>query len=237
MFNILSIICHVWVELKATAIQAQDKKKIIARVVEIATRALFQNHGYKFGNEYYRQENGGSIGDRWTGCASEIVVQTWSEGYKKILTDSNIEVLLLAGYVDDGRQLTSSLKLGMRFDEDKKMFQYSEEAEIEDKNRRSKGESNNQRMARICQAAMNSVNKDLQFTVESPEDFPKEQLPTLDFKIWQEQEQTINHTYYQKPMKTPLVVMARSGMATQQKIQILANELTRRLSNINPKKP
>ena len=76
----------------------------------------------------------------------------------------------------------------MRFNENKKVFQYSEEAEIEDKNRRSKGESNNQRMARICQAAMNSVNKDLQFTVESPEDFPKEQLPTLDFKIWQEQE-------------------------------------------------
>ena len=35
-----------------------------------------------------------------------------------------------------------------------------------------------------------------------------------------------------KEMKTPLVIMTRSGMATQQKIQILANELKRRLSNI-----
>ena len=36
-----------------------------------------------------------------------------------------------------------------------------------------------------------------------------------------------------KTNETPLVIMARSGMGTQQKVQILANELTRRLSNIN----
>ena len=33
-------------------------------------------------------------------------------------------------------------------------------------------------------------------------------------------------------MKTPLVIMARSGMAAQQKYQILSNDLPRRLSNI-----
>ena len=223
-------------EFKNTIHSNQDKKNIIARVVEIATRALFQNHGYKFGNEYYRQENGGSIGDRWTGCASEIVMQTWSEEYGKILTNSGIEVLMLAGYVDDGRQFTSSLKPGMRFDKNEKTFQYSEDGAVEDKNKKNNGESNNQRMARICQEAMNSINKDLQFTIETPEDFPNEQLPTLDFKIWQEQDQSIDHTYFQKLMKTPLVIMARSGMSVQQKIQILANELTRRISNINPKK-
>ena len=42
----------------------------------------------------------------------------------------------------------------------------------------------------------------------------------------------IKHSYYQKPMKTPLVLMERSAMAFQQKIQILTNELNRRLSNI-----
>ena len=33
-------------------------------------------------------------------------------------------------------------------------------------------------------------------------------------------------------MKTPYVVMARSGMSTQQKVQILSNELTRSMFNI-----
>ena len=42
----------------------------------------------------------------------------------------------------------------------------------------------------------------------------------------------IKHSYYQKPMKTPFVLMSRSGTSYRQKFQILSNELSRRLSNI-----
>ena len=42
----------------------------------------------------------------------------------------------------------------------------------------------------------------------------------------------VTHSYFQKPMKTPMVIMERSAMARHQKFQILRNELTRRLSNI-----
>ena len=93
----------------------------------------------------------------------------------------------------------------------------------------SNGETNNQRMARICLQAMNSINPDLEFTVETEDDFENKRLPTLDFEIWQDQNGALKHMYYQKNMKTPLVVMARSGMANKQQIQILANEVTRRL--------
>ena len=160
-------------------------------------------------------------------------MQTWSEKYNKILTNSGIDVLLLSGYVDDGRQLTSTFRPGMRYSKNKEIFEYSEAADLEDKNKKRQGESDEQRMARICLDAMNNINEDLEFTVETAAEFENEHLPTLDFQIWQEKDQTINHSYFQKPMKSPLVIMARSGMGTQQKIQILANELTRRLSNVN----
>ena len=39
---------------------------------------------------------------------------------------------LLAGYVDDGRQVTSLLKKGMRYHKEKKEFIWTEEAEKED---------------------------------------------------------------------------------------------------------
>ena len=110
------------------------------------------------GNEFYKQEKGGSIGDRWTGCASELVMQTWSEEYEKILTRSGMEVLLLSGYVDDGRQLTTCLPHGMRFNKNENMFQYSSVADLEDKKFMNEGESVNQRMARISLDAMNSIN-------------------------------------------------------------------------------
>ena len=90
-------------------------------------------------------------------------------------------------------------------------------------------------MARVCLEAMNSINQDLEFTVETEDDFDDKKLPTLDFTIWQEENGTINHTYFQKNMKTPYVVMERSSIAKQQQYQILSNELTRRLLNVHDK--
>ena len=211
----------------------QEIRKIQSRVIEVATRALFENHLYKFGNQTYKQMSGGSIGDRWTGSASELVVQDWAEEYEQILVAAGLEVHLLAGYVDYGRQGTTELAPGMKFNEKDKKFQYNKEAELEDKTKRQEGETPNQRMARLCLPAMNSINSDLEFTVECADDYDDKMLPTLDFKLWQDKTGKINHSYYQKPIKTPLIIMSRSAAPQQQKIQVLSNELTRRLLNIN----
>ena len=208
-------------------------KQVVARVVEIATRTLFENFSYKFEGKHFKQKKGGPIGVRATGSAAELVMQDWSEKYLQILQNSELWVGLLSGYVDDGRQACSILEKGMRFSEQENKFSFSKEAELEDARLEKMGESKNQRMARVCQPAMNSINPDLVFTVESQEDFEKERLPTLDFEIWQMEDGTLNHSYFQKQMKTPYVIMARSAMPIQQKIQILGNELTRRLSNVN----
>ena len=86
-------------------------------------------------------------------------------------------------------------------------------------------------MARVCNPAMNAINPDLVFTTEVQEDFKNERLPPLDFQAWISEDK-ISHSFFQKPMKTPYVLMAKSAMALQQKFQILSNDLTRRLSNI-----
>ena len=83
----------------------------------------------------------------------------------------------------------------------------------------------------MCCEAMNSINPDLHFTVETQDDFPSSRLPTLDFEMWIK-EGVITHSYFQKPTKTPYVLMANSAMALQSKLQILGNELTKRLYNI-----
>ena len=51
--------------------------------------------------------------------------------------------------------------------------------EVEDIEKRKAGESVNQRMACFCVVTMNSIHPDLQFTVESQGDIPKERLPTF----------------------------------------------------------
>ena len=91
-------------------------------------------------------------------------------------------------------------------------------------------------MGKICQTAMNSVNEDLQFTVETVYDFKNRRLATLDFEC-EVIENHISYSYYQKPMKTPLVIGAESAMSEHQKISILSNEVIRRMSNISSDKP
>ena len=63
-------------------------------------------------------------------------------------------------------------------------------------------------------------------------DFSDNCLPTLDFKIKIVNGQVI-YSYYEKPMKTPYLVMERSALGEQQKHAIMSNELIRRLSNIS----
>ena len=161
--------------------------------------------------------------------AARIVMQAWARSYQSILLRSGLRLIDHSGYVDDGRQLSTTFRRGMRYDRDAKMFLYSEQAEKEDA---EKDEPSNVRMARICKDDMNDINGDLSFTTEAPEDFPENRLPTLDFKLWLIRGIAL-HSYYEKEMRTPYVIMKRSALGEHQRVSILANELIRRLSNVH----
>ena len=100
-----------------------------------------------------------------------------------ILIDAQLIIDYLRGYVDNGRQVSTVLANGMRFSEEKMMFEITEEGKIEDEN---SVETINARMAKLCLPAMNAINPDLVFMMEIPEDFPLCRLPTLDFELWLE---------------------------------------------------
>jgi hypothetical protein len=109
---------------------------------------------------------------------------------------------------------------------------WSQEAKDEDKTLKyDKKETTNERMARLCLPAINSVNADLVFTCELPVEFKDGKLPTLDFLLWLDKMGLLHWSYYQKEIKTPLVIMEKSAMGDQQRHSILANELIIRLSN------
>ena len=79
-------------------------------------------------------------------------------------------------------------------------------------------------MVRVCLPAINQVNQDLTFRAEIPEEFPDSKLPTLDFFLWLELSGLLNHSYFQKSMKTPLLIMASSAMGQQHRHAILSND-------------
>ena len=146
---------------------------------------------------------------------------------------ANLKITMFKSYVDDVRLASTLLRLGMRYCKIDKKFIHDDGAEMMDKMLEEAGETGDARMSRVCHPAMEDINPDLKFTTEVESDFPDGWMPTLDFKTEMQDDGTINHTYFQKAMKTPYVLMQRSAMASKQKFNILSNELIRRLSNIN----
>ena len=172
---------------------------------------------------------GGPIGARLTMCAARLVMMQWAEEYNKILAAGGVEPELLEVYVDDGRQAGAVFRLGTRFESTSRKMVITEDAMKEDKLLK---EEPNVRMARVCLPIMNSINEDLTFTVEVSQDFKDRRLPTLDMKMWLEKGK-IRHTYFEKEMRTPFLLMKRSAISQHQRCAILANELVRRLSNVD----
>ena len=161
-------------------------------------------------------------------AVARIVMQKWGENFRVFLQNSGMPTPLLKGYVDDGRIVTMVLKMGARFDSKRGVFRVMGEGMEEDILRKASGETDVGRMARILLPAMNHINPDVQFTVETADDFQSGWLPTLDLDLSLRGD-TISHTYYQKPMRTPLLIMERSAMSSQMKYNILSNEVMRRL--------
>ena len=127
-------------------------------------------------------------------CISRLVMQEWWEDFKGILDKSEIEYMLHAIYVDDGRIIIEKIKPGVRFCEDEKLFRFRDEWLKEDI---ESNESALKRTEREVAKAMNCISPDLVFTTETEYDFDNKRLPTLSFQMWSERE-GIRHSYYEK---------------------------------------
>merc|ERR1711952_395149 len=102
--------------------------------------------------------------------------------------------------------------MGMRYCLEEKGFVWTKEAEDEDKRKEDEGESREAFMARLCLPAMNGINPDLTFTVETAEEFQGNKLPTLDFTLHMNEDMHISHGYFEKEMKSQRVVEKESAM-------------------------
>ena len=197
------------------------QKMMRGLITEIAIKILWGNYIYKFGGETYEQEEGGPIGQRPTMAASRIVMHDFMVEYEKILKTSGIEILVLKIYVDDGRQVTTLMKKGMRFDKEEQKFSWTKEAEDEDAVKEMEGEKKDEFMARLCLPAMNSVNRDLTFTAEVASDFENKKLPTLDFSLWRLEDQSITHSFFEKEMRSQKLIENRNEYSLQNLIDLM----------------
>ena len=220
----------IWPRLIEYLSESQ-KSKLLGLAIEQAIIFFFKNFTYTFGGRIYIQDSGGPIGARLTMAVARLVMQEWKEGFDMILEKSNIEDIMSGLYVDDGRGVQRILEYGERFIESEGVIKVVEDKEKEDK----ENNINRQELTRNeMLKAMNSVNTDLQFTMEICSDFEGERLPTLSFSIWQAND-GLKHTYFEKTMRNQILLMERTSMSRQSLYSILSNELNRRLEVLDEK--
>ena len=205
------------------------KRLLMGLAMEVAVVFFFNNFTYTFANEIFLQMFGGPIGARLTMAVARLVMQTWKEEYNKILLDSQIQEFLSGLYVDDGRSLHRKLFLGERYDPKLRKFVVSEDMKKVDI---ESGITRDEITRKEILIAMNSVNHDLNFTMELCGDFVDGRLPTLSFSIWPGKDK-IEHSYFEKSMKNQTLLMARTSMCRHQILNIMSNELIRRLEMVD----
>ena len=147
---------------------------------------------------------------------------------------------LEGSFVDDIRYVVSSLKKGMKWDQNKRKFIFNEAWEKEDIENEINVSDTKRTANELC-TAMNSIFHNIKFTVETEEDFDGK-LPTLDVKLWMEDvkgqtRKKVNFSFFEKEMKSPFCVMKTSAMPASSKISILSQDLVRRMQNCSEKVP
>ena len=205
-----------------------EKRRLMAGVLEVAVRACWQNSVYQWGGRYYHQQKGGPTGASVTMSASRVVMGMFGKQLISQL-EKVTKVWMKSAYCDDIRFVINLFK-NLRFNQDTKQFEAFDNDSVEDTI-----EALTEYCAGEIRIMMETINPDLKFEMELESHFPDKKLPTLDTNIYfsrpEDQAPVLEYHFYEKPMKTKYVILESSAMDYSQKMQILGNDLCRRLLN------
>ena len=152
----------------------------------------------------------------------------WDRQWMDMLVKLGVTVENAVRYMDDLREYLQSIKMGWRWKDGE--LCWTEEWETEDKN------SDKSDLARACEllrVSMNMLYRFLNVTIESVEDFVDSRLPTLDFKIWVDDQNIIHYTFFEKPTSSNQMIQQESALPENIKMATLNSEVVRRMQNVS----
>ena len=222
---------------RRTEFTEEEKRNILAKVVEIAVRTTFRLHMYQFEGKIRLQKAGGPIGLRLTGVVARLVMMYWEKKFKQILMANNITAYMFAWYVDDVNLLLQALGLGWRWTGEKLEWKVEWEKEDEEKN-----ENDDVRTMREIKKISNSILPFIKFEEIVASQCKAGKVPMLDFQVWKEEKEVekdgerkvkteIKFEFYEKDVSSKTVVMEKSTIPIKTKISTLSQEVLRRMRN------
>ena len=92
-----------------------EKRRLLAMVIEIAIITISKNHVYTFMNKIFAQKKGGAIGLRITGLIARIYMDQWVRKMKEIMTENLMVIYNIDKYVDDVNVVNECIGKGTKW--------------------------------------------------------------------------------------------------------------------------
>ena len=102
----------------------------------------------------------------------------WDDRYGKLLSTLGINTILYCGYVDDVVCVVKAINKGWQHNPNTNKMEYCSKRASEDTR------SDEARTAETLSSIANTLDKEIQFTVDTPERNTDGKMAMLDLKIW-----------------------------------------------------
>ena len=204
---------------------AEDRRKLLAKGVEIAVKVMYTTHLYTFAGKVYKQRSGAPIGLRGSGASLRVIMNLWDTKVLELMENIKLVPRVAFRYVDDIRKLLNAIKLGWRWTDG--VMEYKKAWEEEERNENL---TPIKKTARELKKMYESVHKELKFEMETCEDFESRTLPTLDYQCWMEEGKLL-YRFYMKKMAKKTLIMKSSALGENTKVAALTQDVVRLSKN------
>ena len=144
--------------------------------------------------------------------------------WAKLVEENNINTSFIGFYVDDGRIIMYSLRPGWRWFNGGLWYR-------EDWEQEEKFLSPTERTKNMISRTLGDIVDCLEFTVETPEDYPDNWLPTLDISMHMNSENQLQYRFFEKPTASKVCLQADTALSQNCLVQSLVQDIIRRMLN------
>ena len=202
----------------------QQVRQLLGIASARTVKNVMMNHFFTINGKLFRQKDGSPIGLDLSVEIASIYMTLWDKKFLATLRRLGIQVGLYKRYVDDTVVILNGINPGWYYcPKAKKM--------CHDMNHRNVGQEEDARTFGVLREIANSLDTDIQMTVEVPSDFADRRLPVMDLALWVNDNQ-VQFSFFKKPMSSPYVNMWRSAISKKTKRDSLLQEGLRRYRNM-----
>ena len=206
----------------------EELRVMLAVAVSKDVSNVMSSHLFRFGDDSYKQKEGGSIGSELTCIVAKVRMILWIRMMNSRCLEVGLVILASPVYVDDSLFAMQAVGKGLRLSEDERSLVFSQHSYDFDRDLPDDVVSGN-----LLVSIANGIEDDIIMSFDSPAKNGSGWMPILDLQI-RVVDSKVEFMFYEKPMTSDFVILKSSAVSWGVKRATLVSEVARRLFNTSP---